>query len=144
MLARTSTRARGHALPLPELHRERAPTRAGEHAQHQRREARARGGVLHVRAAPPSHRRGAGALVRRARCAVSHAAHWCHDPSGCDDHGGRQLAPVTLCTGWEAPPECDAGSPRFLARCRRRDAGRAGARWAQLDLFAPPPLARRA
>ena len=74
---------------------------------------------------------------------MSHAAHWYPDPSGCDDHGGRQLAPATHCAGWDTPPECDGGRPRFLLRCRRRGAGLAPSRWAQLDLFAPPALAGR-
>ena len=66
---------------------------------------------------------------------MTHSARWCPDPSGCDEHGGRQLAPVTLCTGWELAPECDAGRPLFAPRCARRAAMRTGARWAQLELF---------
>lgn len=74
---------------------------------------------------------------------MTHAAHWCPDPSGCDDHGGRQLAPDTLCARQELAPECDAGSPRFLTRCRRREAPSTGTRWAQLGLFDRPAPASR-
>ena len=72
---------------------------------------------------------------------MSHPAHWCPDPTGCDDHGGRALPRVTLCARAELPPECDAESSRFLTRCVRRESR---ARWAQLDLFAGPADARRA